>query len=134
MRNLYVRGDIGEFFCIALLPISIALYRAAAREARPGRARLLAVAAAATHGLMIMTHAVLGLWGSLVVGLIVLGSVFSLWANGVWRRAVPLVLALACAPGLAGVYVVPAMAYRSLTHTERLVSGFYRPQRALGAV
>jgi hypothetical protein len=126
--NLYARGDIGEFFCIALLPISIALYRAAAREAQPGRARLLAVAAATTHGLMIMTHAVLGLWGSLVVGLIVLGSVFSLWANGVWRRAVPLVLALACAPGLAGVYVVPAMAYRSRTHTERLVNGFYRPK------
>ncbi|HEY0466732.1 MAG TPA: hypothetical protein VGC79_21140, partial [Polyangiaceae bacterium] len=92
------------------------------------RSRLLAVAAAASHGLLIMSHPVMGLWGSLVVGFVVLGSALGLWARGVWRRAVPLVLAMACAPGLVGVYVLPAIAYRGLTHTKDMIVGFYKPQ------
>ena len=126
--NLYARGDLGEFSCIALLPLVIALYRAAAREAQPRRARWLAVAAAVLNGVMIMTHPVLGLWGSLVVGLIVLGSAIGLWARGIWRRALPMVLAIACAPALAGVYILPAMAYRGITHTKDMIVGFYKPQ------
>jgi len=126
--NLYARGDLGEFSCIALLPIVIALYRAAAREVLPGRARLLAVAAAAIHGVMIMSHPVMGLWGTLVVGLIVLASVIRLWSLGLRRRAGSLVLAIACAPGLAGVYILPAMSYRSLTRTADMIVGFYKPQ------
>ena len=126
--NLYARGDLAEFCCIGLLPVVIALYRAAAREAWSRRARQLAVTAAVVHALMIMTHPVLGLWGTLLVGLVVLGSVVGLWARGLWRRAVPLVLAIACAPGLAAVYVVPAIAYRGLTHTKDMIVGFYKPQ------
>ncbi|MEI9951939.1 MAG: hypothetical protein WDO74_23890 [Pseudomonadota bacterium] len=126
--NLYARGDLGEFSCLSLLPVVLALYRAAAHEAQPRRGRWLAVAAGTLHAVMILTHPVLGLWGSLVVGLVVLGSAIGLWASGVWRRAIPLVLAMACAPGLVGVYIVPAIAYRSITHTAGMVVGFYKPQ------
>ncbi|HYQ00892.1 MAG TPA: hypothetical protein VER96_19620 [Polyangiaceae bacterium] len=129
--NLYARGDLGEFSCIAILPVVIALYRAAAREALPNRARLLAVAAAATHGVMIMSHPVMGLWGTLVVGLIVLSSLVPLWVAGMRQRAVTLVVAVACAPGLAGVYVLPAMSYRTLTRTADMIVGFYKPQDQL---
>lgn len=125
--NLFARGDLGEFACIALLPVVIAFYRAASREALPQRSRWLAAAGAVTHGVMIMAHPVLGLWGSLVVGFIVLSSVWWLWSIGVWRRAVPLVLAVALAPGVAATFIVPAMSYRTLTRTADMVVGFYMP-------
>jgi hypothetical protein len=128
LGDLYARGDVSELSCLAILPTAIALYFASAREARPFRARALAAAAAATHGLMIVTHTVLGLWGSLVVGLVVLARIIVLSRRGLWRRARPLILALACAPGLAGAYVVPALAYRDVSHAFGMVLGLYKPQ------
>jgi hypothetical protein len=128
LGDLYDRGDLAEFSCLAVLPVVIGLYLAAAREARPLRARTLAAGAAVAHGIMIVTHTVLGLWGSLVVGLVVLARIIVLTRYGVWRRALPLVLALLCAPGLAGAYIVPAIAYRGITHAASMIVGFYKPQ------
>jgi hypothetical protein len=51
-----------------------------------------------------------------------------LYRAGAWRRVPALVIALACAPGIAGAYVVPALAYRSITHSRALIAGFYQPQ------
>jgi len=128
LGDLYDRGDLGEFVCIALLPVVIALYRAVAREALPRRAQRLAVAAAAAHAVLIVTHPVLGLWGTLVIGLIVLPSVVRLARRRSLHRVLLLVGAMACAPGLAGLYVVPALAYRGITHTALMVTGPYNPQ------
>ena len=128
LGDLYDRGDLSEFFCLAVLPVVVALHLAAAREVRPLRARTLAAAAALAHGFMIVSHTVLGLWGSVVVGLVVLARSIVLARDGVWRHALPLLLALVCAPGLAGAYVVPAMAYRGLTHAAAMTAGFYSPQ------
>lgn len=126
--NLFDRGDIGEFSCIAVLPVVLALYRAAAREALPHRAYVLAACASAAHGVMILTHPVLGLWGSVVVGLVVLASLVRPLLMGAWRRAGALVLAIACAPALVGFYVLPAVAYKAQTQTARMVVGFYDPR------
>jgi hypothetical protein len=126
LANLYTRGDIGEFACIALLPAVIALYRATAAEARPRRARWLAAGAAVGQALMIMTHAILGLWGTLLIGIVVAASAVQLIRRGVGRRVWLLVGTLICAQGLAAVYVVPAMVYKSVTHTAGMVVGYYR--------
>lgn len=126
LANLYERGDIGEFACIALLPAAIALYRATAAEARPQRARWLAVAAAVVHALTIMTHAILGLWGTLLIGIVVAATALELVRRGLGRRVGLLVGALVCAQGLAAVYIVPAMVYKSVTHTAGMVVGYYR--------
>lgn len=128
LGDLYERGDFAEFCCIGLLPVVIALYLAAAGEARPFRARALAAGAALTHAAMILTHTILGLWGSLFVGLIVLVRCVQLYRAGAKQRVLPLLVALACAPGLAGAYVLPAMGNREHTHTQALIAGFYRPQ------
>lgn len=128
LGDLYDRGDLGEFVCIALLPVVIALYRAVAREALPRRAQRLAVAAAAAHALLILAHPVMGLWGTVVIGLIVLVSIVRFAVRRSFHRVLLLVGALACAPGLAGLYVVPAMAYRGITHTALMVTGPYNPQ------
>ena len=127
LGDLYDRGDLGEFVCIALLPVVIALYRAVVHEALPRRAQWFAVAAAVAHATMIMTHPVMGLWGTVVIGLIVLCSVVRFAVRRSFRRALLLVSAMACAPGLAGLYIVPAMAYRGITHTALMVTGVYNP-------
>ncbi|MET0795578.1 MAG: 6-pyruvoyl-tetrahydropterin synthase-related protein [Polyangiaceae bacterium] len=128
LGDLFERGDFGEFCCIALLPVVLALYLAASREARPFRARGLAACASLVHAVMILTHTILGLWGTALTGLVILIRCVILYRAGAWRRVPGLVVALGCAPGLAGAYVVPAMAYRGVTHSQALVEGFYRPQ------
>jgi hypothetical protein len=125
IANLYQRGDLGEFACIALLPAVLALYRVAATEARPTRARWLAAAAAVMNALMIMTHAILGLWGTVLAGLVVAGTGIGLMRSGLWRRALLLVGAMVCAQGLSAVYIIPAIAYRTATHTAGMVIGYY---------
>jgi hypothetical protein len=126
--NVYDRGDLAEFLSIALLPLVVLLYRACAREPLPLRACWLAAAASVVHGIFVMTHPVLGMWGSALVGLVVLQSAIRLALARAWRRAALLALALGCAPGVAGLYVVPAMAYRTSTQTARMVQGFYRAE------
>lgn len=128
LGDLYDRGDLGEFVCIALLPAVIALYRTVAREALPRRAQRFAVAAAAAHAIMITAHPVMGFWGTVVIGLIVLSSVVRFAYRRCYRRVLLLVGAMVCAPGLAGFYIVPAMAYRGITHTALMVTGPYNPQ------
>src|SRR3954469_16119902 len=50
--DLYSRGDLGEFACLAVLPLVIAVYRAAGREALPRRARHLTIVASVLHALL----------------------------------------------------------------------------------
>lgn len=126
--NLYDRGDIGEFSCLSILPFALFLYRAAAREPLPERAARFAVGASVVHALVIMTHPVLGLWGTVVIGSVTLATVVALWRRRAGERAALLVAATACAPLLAGIYLVPAMAYRDIAHTAGMIVGFYNPQ------
>jgi hypothetical protein len=125
IANLYQRGDLGEFGCIAFLPAVLALYRAAAAEARPSRARWLAAAAAVVHALMIMTHAILGLWGTVLIGLVLIATGIQLLRRGLWRRVLLLLGAAICSQGLAAVYTIPAIVYRTVTHTAGMVVGYY---------
>ena len=128
ITNLFERGDIGEFVIMGLLPVAIALYRAVVLEVRPQRARSFAAAAAVSHAVVIMTHPIMGLWGTLLIGLIVAGSALGLLRRGMRQRALILVGALACAPALAAVYVLPAMMYRTAVKTDGMVIGWYNPQ------
>ncbi len=126
--NLYIRGDLGEFSCLALMPSVLALYRASAFEARPLRARWLAIAASVLHAVLILTHPVLGLWGTLIIGAVVAVSALGLARRRMWRRATELVVALASASLLSGLYAVPALIDKKATQTARMVVGFYNPQ------
>jgi hypothetical protein len=126
--NVYDRGDLGEFSCLALLPVVLAVYRAAGFEPRPARAHRLAVTAAALHALLIMTHPVLGLWGTVVIGAVVGIMALELAWRGARRRALVLVAMLPAAPALAGLYIVPALLDRKATRTAGMVVNFYNPQ------
>jgi hypothetical protein len=125
---LFERGDIGEFMCLGVLPVALALYRAAVLELRPLRARRILVGAAFAHAVTIMTHPILGLWGTALIGVVVLASAVGLFRHGLRRRALLLCGAFAVTPALAGVYVVPAMMYRDVANTAAMVVGFYKPE------
>jgi hypothetical protein len=127
LGDIFDRGDICEFACIAFLPVAIALYRAAAMEQRPLRARLLAVAAAATHAIVIMTHTILGLWSTIAIGFIVAATAIGLASRGLRQRALLQIAAVACGPGLAAIYLVPAVTYRTITRTAAMTVNFYNP-------
>lgn len=131
LLNLYIRGDLAEFTAIALLPVVLALYRAAAKEAIPRRAGYLLVAAAGSHALMVLSHTILGLWGTVLVGLVVAATAAGLVWRGLWRRAGRLLITLFCAPGLAAVYLVPAIAYRDVCRTKAMIVGYFNPQNQL---
>src|SRR5665213_2311661 len=77
---------------------------------------------------MIVTHTILGLWGTLLVGVVVFVRCVILYRSGAWRRVLPLVVAFGCAPGIAAAYILPAAAYRNITHSQALTTGFYQPQ------
>ena len=126
--NLFVRGDIGEFVCLGWLPVAIALYRAIALETLPGRARWWAAAAAICHALVIMSHTILGLWGTALIAVVAGASVVGLGRRGMPRRALLMVATFVCAIGLAGIYVVPALAYKGLTKTADMVVDWGDPQ------
>jgi hypothetical protein len=131
LLDLYERGDLSEYTAICLLPVALAFYRAAAREAIPRRSGYLLVAAVASHALMVLSHTILGLWGTIIVGLVVAATAAGLVWRGLWRRAARLLVALCCAPGLAAVYLVPAIAYRAICRTQLMIIGFFNPQNQL---
>jgi len=131
LLDVYERGDLSEFTAISLLPVALALHRAAAKEAVPRRASYLLVAAAASHALMVLSHTILGLWGTIIIGLVVIASAAGLAWRGLWRRALRSLLAFACAPGVAAVYLAPALAYRELTRLQLTGVGHFRPQTQL---
>ena len=131
LLDLYERGDLSEFTAISLLPVALAFYRAAAKEALPRRASYLLVAGAGSHALMVLSHTILGLWGTIIIGLVVAATAAGLAWRKLWRRAARLLIALFCAPGLAAVYLVPALAYRGLCRTQLMIVDFYRPQNQL---
>lgn len=126
--NVYARGDLGEYSCLALLPVVLAVYRASSFEARPARARRLLVCAVVLHALLIMTHPVLGLWGSLIIGLVVVATALELVFWGLRRRALELVALVPAAPCLAGLYILPALFERKGTRTAAMIINFYNPQ------
>jgi hypothetical protein len=128
IMNVFERGDLGEALCLGFIPISMALYRAVAHEARPQRARVLAGVAAAFHALVIMAHPILGLWATALVGVVVAASALGLARRRLWRRAVLVIAALAGAVGLAAVYVIPAISYRSVANTAAMIVDFSDPR------
>ncbi|HEY0462566.1 MAG TPA: hypothetical protein VGC79_00075 [Polyangiaceae bacterium] len=134
LLDLYERGDLSEFTAISLLPVALALYRAAAKEAIPWRASCFLVAAAGCHALMVLSHTILGFWGTIIIGLVVAASAAFLASRGLWRRAGRLLIALCCAPGLAAVYLAPALAYRELTRMQVMTIGFANPQNQLNRI
>jgi hypothetical protein len=125
--DLYVRGDLAEYAALALLPVALALYRAAALSITPRRAALRAAAAAACHALLILAHTLLGLWGTAIIALVLAGTGVQLLRRQSGRRLLLLGAAFVTALALSALYTVPAFAYRHLVRVDDMVVGSYDP-------
>jgi hypothetical protein len=125
--DLYVRGDLAEYTALGLLPLAIALYRAAALSVTPRRAAVRAGGAALCHALLILSHTLLGLWGTAVITLVLVATAVQLVRRRSGRRLLVLAAAFTSALALSAVYTVPAFVYRPLVRIDAMVTGSYDP-------
>ncbi len=117
----------GEFICLGWLPVAIALYRAVALETWPGRARWWGGGGDLPRGARDYDPHDPGpverrssLWSR--------ARRWSAWGAGHAAAGVFMVGTFVCAIGLAGIYVVPALAYKGVTKTADMVVDWGDPQ------
>jgi hypothetical protein len=125
--DLYVRGDLAEYTALALLPLALALYRAAALSLSPRRAAACAVGAGVCHALVVLSHTLLGLWGTGFIALVLLATAPALLRRRAGRRLLLLLGAFAAALAMSAVYTLPAFAYRGLVRVDQMTAGEYEP-------
>ena len=125
ITDLSVRGALAEFFALGVLPVVIWAYRRSASEPDRFRAARFAALAALTHAALLLSHTLMGLWGTQLLVLIVLVSCVQAWRRNSLRNAALLVAALSFAFALSAVYTLPAIAERAEAHLETMTLGYY---------
>jgi len=127
--DLFWRGDLAEYSAYCIVPFVLWGYRAIGRTS--GRARTLAACGAAlAHAATLMTHTLLGMFTTELVGLYLLHV---LWRERRVRGEVLLLgVTMLLAIALAAVYIGPAFFERKLVHLERISQAQFTPwQNAL---
>jgi uncharacterized membrane protein len=120
--DLFPRGDLAETLAYCLVPLALWAYRAIARAPDDRRAKVAFVAALA-HAAVLLTHTLVGLFLTELVGLyVVVQLVRERRSLPSWMAAAALILAVA----IAAIYLVPAYFEQRLVHIERLVAGPYK--------
>jgi len=120
--DLFARGDLAEYCAYCLVPFVVWSYRALARSSGQ-RAALLACAAALSHACVLLTHTLLGMLTTDLVGLYAVALVL----RKQHRLGLLAGAAMLCAIAIASVYLLPAFAERNLVFIERVTRGNYVP-------
>lgn len=120
--DLFARGDLAEYAAYCLIPFVAWSYRAITWSS--GRRTVLATTAAALmHAGVLLTHTLMGMLTTELVGLYVL----VLLVRRRRRAATLAITALVFAIALAAIYVVPAFFERKLVLLERVTQAGYTP-------
>lgn len=123
--DLFTRGDLAEYSAYCLVPFVFWAYRAIGRN--EGRRRTLAACAAAlVHAGVLMTHTLVGMFTTELVGIYL---ALQLWRSPTRRQSLVGIAAMSCGIAIAAVYVVPAFFERDLVHLERISHGRFTPWR-----
>jgi 6-pyruvoyl-tetrahydropterin synthase related domain len=128
LADLYWRGDLAEFVCLAIVPVALALYRATAFSLSPSRTAAAATGAAAAHALAILCHTLLGLWSTLLLALVLIATGYDLARRHAWRRVAVLAASFTAALTLSAVYVLPALIYRNLVRIDAMSAAYFDPR------
>lgn len=131
LANIYVRGDIAEYTALAILPWAIWSYRriAAALPVEDGVWR--AVLAVALHAALVFSHAITGLWGTALLGLLCLATSYQLVERRTFRHLGLLWAAFALALAVSSVYTGPALTQKRYVHIAIASLGYYEPSNQL---
>ncbi len=120
LTNLYVRQALADYTAMAFIPWALwGLYRWVG-SGQQGKARHLAVAAAATALILLSSNPV----ALIAVPALALYAAFLAWRAKSWRVLGRGVWAIGLGLGLAAFFWVPALAERHWVQTHHLLSGY----------
>ncbi len=134
LGDIYVRGDIAEYTALALLPWAVAAYRSVARSLSTQVAARRAARAVGMHAALLFSHAVVGLWGTLLLAVLCLGTSYALWQRRAFRHVALLGVAFALALGVSAAYTGPALLEKAQVHIAVARTGYYEPSNQLLAL
>lgn len=121
------RGDLAEFTALGLLPLTLYGYRRVVHEPNPRLLPWIVSFAALSHAALNLSHTLTGLWGTGIVAVTLLASVFQLLRRHARERALLLGVAFAGALLLSAPYTLPAMFERSYVRTETMTLDWAYP-------
>jgi uncharacterized membrane protein len=131
LADIYVRGDIAEYTALGILPWAVAAYRSVARTPSAEVAARRAGLAVGAHAALLFSHAVIGLWGTLLLAALCLDTSRRLWLRRALRQIGLLGAAFALALGVSAVYTGPALLEKSQVHIAVARTGYYEPPNQL---
>ncbi len=131
LGDIYVRGDIAEYTALGLLPWAVLAYRGVARSLSTEVAAGYAVLAVGAHAALLFSHAVVGLWGTLLLAALCLGTSYPLWQRRGFRHMGLLGAAFALALGVSAAYTGPALLEKAQVHIAVARTGYYEPSNQL---
>jgi uncharacterized membrane protein len=131
LGDIYVRGDIAEYTALALLPWAVAAYRSVARSLSLEVAAVRAALAVGVHAALLFSHAVVGLWGTLLLAALCLGTSYPLWQRRAFRHVGLLGTAFALSLGMSAAYTGPALLEKAQVHIAVARTGYYEPSNQL---
>ncbi len=120
--DLFARGDLAEYCAYCLVPFAAWAYRALTR-ASGRRAVATGCAAALLHAGILLTHTLIGMFTTELVGLYAV----TLLVHRRRGAAILVAVAVAFAIAISAVYIVPAFLERDLVFLDRVTGDRYRP-------
>ncbi|MHB1843680.1 MAG: 6-pyruvoyl-tetrahydropterin synthase-related protein [Deltaproteobacteria bacterium] len=123
--DLYLRGDLSEYGALCLMPVALWLYRELWRAPR-GKRALLGCLAAVAQAAVILSHTIIGQWGTELLALAGLVSLWPAIRAADWRRVAAGFAPLLFGLGLCAIYLLPAILEKSATHMSQVTAGYYQ--------
>jgi hypothetical protein len=122
------RGDLAEHLALGMLALTLFAYRRILYRDNPRSVASAALLAALAHAGMVMSHTLLGLWGTGIAAVLVLLSAYELYRRGAISKALPLALAFVCGLLISAIYTLPAMLEKKWVRTETMVTQSNAPE------
>jgi hypothetical protein len=131
LADLYVRGDLAEYTALAILPWAIWGYRRIGRALPAEDGVVAALLAASAHAGVLFSHAIMGLWGTLLIGGVCLATTLELVRRRTFRHIGLLWAAFGLALALSSVYTGPALLQKRYVHIAIASARYYDPANQL---
>jgi uncharacterized membrane protein len=131
LANIYVRGDIAEYTALAILPWAVWSYRRVARSLPLAEGVGRGALSVAIHALLIFSHAITGLWGTALLGVLCLATTYQLWRRRTFRHIGLIWAAFALALAVSSIYTGPALVQKRYVHIAIASFGYYDPTNQL---
>jgi hypothetical protein len=134
LADIYVRGDIAEYTALSILPWAVWSYRRVARSLPLADAVGRGALAVAIHAMLIFSHAITGLWGTALLGVLCLATSYQLGQRRTFRHIGLMWAAFALSLAVSSVYTGPALVQKRYVHIALANFGYYDPINQLLSV